>query len=169
METSPVWDEKHPLHAEMPTPSNTLSMVGDAVLEAENLGYKATDAVRLVWCQSYLMDAMSELEKAHTALDDVIEHTDSNKYKGVLISFYIFQHKAMKRPEEVPLKYICLHTVLLAGLEWPHETERPKCIIHHQRLNISSPHQVVDEHTQIGQPTKEKDLRETLVISSLTL
>jgi len=146
------WDEDNPLHAEMPTPSNTLSMVGDATQEAEGAGYRADGPVRLLYCQSYLIDSEGAFDDAQTEFNTFISGVDGSKYSGEVVAFYVFQHKNLERANEEPLKYICLHTLLLAGLLWEGETDRPQSFVVHQHRTVTAPHQTVSNTPEYSEP-----------------
>lgn len=167
-ETAPndelVWDTENPLHAEMPTPSNTLSMVTDATQEAEAKGYRADEVVRLLYCQSYLIDSEEAFDDAQKAFQGFITGVDSSKYSGEVVAFYIFQQKTLENPGTSTLKYICLHTLLLSGLVWEGAAqERPQSFVVHQSRRISAPHQTVSnapayETSRVEQAAVEVDI-----------
>ena len=144
VEDSP-WDDDNPLHAEMPTPSNTLSMVTDATYEAERGGYRADEAVRLVYCQSYLLDDENVFDEAHVAFGEFMSGVDFAKCPGEVVAFYIVQHKNLVRDEGEPLQYFCLHTLLLSGLLWDSDEARPLSFVMHQHRTVSAPHQTTSE------------------------
>ena len=141
--TRHVWDDQHPLNATLFTPETTLSMISEATREALYAGYDTDEAVRMVWGQSYLIDSDVSYDVAQQQFSDAIASIDHDKYENRLVSFYIMQQKEIARPGDTTLTYLCMHTLLLAGLHWDKKGDRPLSFVIHQQRSVGVPHQAL--------------------------